>query len=52
MTLQLAVGADYHLPASRRGKGRSGLLLGARVGYNFRPTEPRWQMEDEDVLGA
>lgn len=52
MTVQLAVGADYHLPASRHGRGRSGLLLGVRMGYNLRPTDPRWQMEKEDVLGG
>jgi hypothetical protein len=52
MTVQLAVGADYHIRASHDRKLNSGLLLGVHLGYNLQPTDPRWKIEGEDVLGG
>jgi hypothetical protein len=50
MNLQFALGADYHLPARRR--SHNGLLVGLRLGYNLRPSDPTWQIEGEDILGG
>ncbi len=52
LALQLAIGADYHLRFSQRRGGRAGLLVGARVGYTYKPGEATWQMEGGDVLGG
>ncbi len=62
LLLQAAVGVDYFLGGRRdRGRperlggetrGRSGVLFGARLGYNHKPAEASWEMEDRDILGG
>ena len=62
LLLQAALGVDYFLHGrrdrvrpdrlGRETRGQSGVLFGARVGYNYKPSEASWQMEDRDVLGG
>ena len=62
LLLQAAVGVDYFL-SGRLGRGRpdrhgghvrgqSGVLFGARLGYNHKPAEASWEMEDREILGG
>lgn len=52
LALQLAIGVDSHIRFSHKRGRRAGLLLGARVGYTYKPGEVTWQMEGGDVLGG
>jgi hypothetical protein len=52
LALQLAIGADHHLRFGHRRGGRAGLLVGARVGYTYKPGEATWRMKGGDVLGG